>query len=76
MRQKTPEDQSATWGATQGPQAGGGRGRLGPMGGARPCPLGTASAPSDAYKIPFTLKTSRRPLFSRKVIPTCCHHKP
>ena len=37
---------------------------LGPMGGARPCPLGTASAPSDAYKFPFTLKTSGQPLFS------------
>ena len=27
-----------------------------PAGGARPCPWGSSSAPSDAYKLPFTLK--------------------
>ena len=70
MRRKTPEDRRGTWGATQGPQAGACHGPLGPAGGARPCPLGTASAPSDAYKFPFTLKTTRRPLFSREVIAT------
>ena len=76
MRRKTPEDQRATWGATQGPEAGGGRGPPGPVGGARPCPMGTASAPSDAYKILLTLKMTGRPLFSRQVTPTRRHLKP
>ena len=38
-------------GAPQASEVGGGHGPLGPAGGARLCPLGTASAPSDAYKI-------------------------
>ena len=38
---------------------------LGPAGGARPCPLGIASAPSDAYKIPFNLKTMGSHYFPR-----------
>ena len=49
---------------------------LGPAGGARPCPLGIDSAPSDAYKIPFNLKTTGRPLFSTEDIPTRRHLKP
>ena len=49
---------------------------LGPAGGARPYPLGTASAPSDAYKILLTLKMTGRPLFSTEVIPTRRHLKP
>ena len=49
---------------------------LGPAGGARPCSWGTPSAPSDAYKIPKNLKTSRRPLFSRNSTPTRRHQKP
>ena len=58
MQRKTSEDQRAAWGATQGlgrPPATGP-----PMGagGTRPCPLGTSSAPSDAYKITLNLKTS------------------
>ena len=73
MRRKTLEDQRATWETTQGPEAGGGRGPPGPAGGARPCPLGTASAPSDAYKIPFDLKPRGRPLFSRNLTPTRRH---
>ena len=36
-----------------------------PTCGTRPCPVGTPSPPSDAYKLPHDLKTSRRPLFSR-----------
>ena len=32
-----------------------------PTGGARPYPMGTASAPSDAYKILLTLKMMERP---------------
>ena len=52
------------------------RGPRATAGGTRPCPVGTPSAPSDAYKITLTLKTSRRPLFSREVTPRRRHHKP
>ena len=41
-----------------------------PVGGARPCPWDPTSRPSDAYKIPKTLKTSGRPLFSINSTPT------
>ena len=47
-----------------------------PTGGTRPCLWWLPSAPSDAYKITFTLKTSGRPLFSREVTPRHHHHKP
>ena len=32
-------------------------GQGGPVGGARPCSWGLTSRPSDAYKLPLTLKT-------------------
>ena len=66
MRRKTAEDRRGTWGATQGPQAGACRGPLEPTGGARPCPLGIASAPSDAYKILLTLKLRGSHYFPEK----------
>ena len=48
----------------------------GPAGGTRPCPWGTPSAPSDAYKLTLNLKTSGRPLFSTEDIPMRRHLKP
>ena len=51
-------------------------GQGGPAGGARPCPWDLALTPSDAYKLLFDLKTSRRPLFSRNSTPTRHHRKP
>ena len=74
MRRKTPVDQRVTCGATQGPEAGGGRAPW-TRGWGPPLPPGTASAPSDTYKIPFTLKTMRRQLFFREVTPTRRHLK-
>ena len=47
-----------------------------PAGGAHPCPWDLTSTPSDAYKLPLNLKTSRRPLFSRNSTPTHRHRKP
>ena len=77
IRRKAPGDQRATWG---GALAGQGRPSvmaLGqPAGGTCPCPVGTPSAPSDAYKITLTLKTSGRILFSTEDIPTRRHLKP
>ena len=51
-------------------------GQGGPVGGAHPCPWDLTSWPSDAYKLPLTLKTSRRPLFSRNSTPTRRHLEP
>ena len=76
MRRQTPEDRRGTWGATQGPQEGACRSPPGTRGWGPPLPVGTASAPSDAYKIPFNLKTTVRPLFSREVISTRRHLTP
>ena len=45
-------------------------------GGTRPYPLGTSTAPSDAYKTPFDLKPRGRPLFSTNSTPTRRHRKP
>ena len=53
-------------GAIQGPGAGYSRGQGRPVGPPRPCSLWGPSAPSDAYRILLTLKTSGRPLFSTK----------
>ena len=39
------------------------RGLRGPIGGTRPCPWATSSAPSDAYKIRNNQKISGQPLF-------------
>ena len=76
IQRKAPGDQRETWGATHWPGAATCR-DLGPTRGwDPPCPMGTPSAPSDAYKITLTLKTPRRPLFSREDIPTCRHLKP
>ena len=75
-RRKAPGHQRGAWGGH--PQARGGAAAAPPRpaGGARPCPLGTASAPYDAYKIPLTLKMRGRPLFSREITPTRRHRKP
>ena len=76
IRWKAPGDQRATWGATHRPGTAPCHG-LGPTHGwDPPCPLGTPSAPSDAYKITLNLKTSRKPFFSREVTPRRHHHKP
>ena len=50
-----------------------------PPGGAgrtRPCPLGTSSAPSDAYKIPINLKTSGGHYFPQKTSRRAVTSKP
>ena len=48
----------------------------GPVGGTRPCPWATSSAPSDAYKITKSLILTGRPLFFTEDIPTRRHLKP
>ena len=50
IRRKAPGDQRATWGPPTGQGLPAAAAPTGPTGGARSCPLGTLSAPSDAYK--------------------------
>ena len=67
------EPEGRPTGQVQPPAAGQG----GPAGGARPCPWGLTSRPSDAYKFPKTLKTLvGRPFFSSNSTPTCHHLEP
>ena len=59
-------------GAGAGPTRGVGLGR----GCWPPLPVGTPSAPSDAYKLTLNLKMAGRPLFSTEDIPTRRYLKP
>ena len=76
MQNKTPPRRRAARGPPRGqrrpPAVGPPRGASG----TRPCPLGTSSPPSDAYKIPLDLKPRGRPLFSRNSSPSRRHRKP
>ena len=76
LRQDEYRVRRTAWEATHRAEAPPAAAQGGPAGGARPCPWGTSSAPSDAYKLPHDLKTSRRPLFSRNSTPTRRHRKP
>ena len=76
LRQDEDGVRRAALEATHRAHAGASRDLGGPVGGARPFPVGTSSAPSDSYKITINLKTSRRRLFSRNSTPTRRHRKP
>ena len=57
-RCKAQGHQRGAWGAHRGQGRPPAAAKGPPAGGTRPCPVGTPSAPSDAYKLPHDLKTS------------------
>ena len=76
IQQDTDVDQRESGGATPRAEAATGASWAHPTGGARLCPWGISSASPNAYKLPLTIKMSRRPLFSREVTRGRRHHKP